>query len=112
MNLADMTRDERSLLLYIETCAVDQGGRVDPRKINDVDRKILKRWEKECLIAYGRIVAKDCSPSATHWVRLSGEAWLLAYEERRARAKRMWEDRNFTTTYEKRGEPTPDASHP
>lgn len=91
--LEDMTPEERSLLLYVECCAVDEGGLVDSRKINSDERDILKRWHDEGLISFSRItwdsiqslVNKHC----TDLVYLSEEAWNLAHQERRARQVRM-----------------------
>lgn len=30
----DMTKEEKSLLLYLETCATEKGGKVDARHMN------------------------------------------------------------------------------
>jgi len=35
--LDTMTSDERNLLLYFETCAVDYGGKIDNRRMNRED---------------------------------------------------------------------------
>lgn len=94
-----MTRDELSLLLYLESCAVDHSGRTDPRRMNDEDRDILARWTKDGYVESGRVCAAD---GGGGWVRLSGTAYLNAYAERRARADRLWESRNYETTAEKR----------
>ena len=41
--LTDMTKDERSLLLFFETAATDYGGLVDPRHMNAEDWKIARK---------------------------------------------------------------------
>lgn len=92
--LENFTSDERSLLLYIECCAVDYGGLVDCRKINDDDRAILKKWDREGFISFSRITFKSLKTLNTKeynhdLVRLSEDAWKLAHEERRARNVRM-----------------------
>lgn len=93
MLLSEMNYDERNLLLYIETCAVDNGGLVHYRRINDADRKILKRWNEEGFISFKRIKNLNLEllrdKNYTDLVRLSEEAWKLAHEERRARSVRM-----------------------
>lgn len=93
MELEKMTKDERSLLLYIETCAVDQGGLVRNQKINDDDREILKKWDKQGFISFSRITWASLKllvdKHESDLVRLSEEAWKLAHEERRARSVRM-----------------------
>lgn len=93
MKLSEMTKDERSLLLYIETCAVDNGGLVHCQKINTEDREILKRWDKDGFVSFSRITFKSLellvNKHCTDLVRLSEDAWILAHEERRTRAARM-----------------------
>lgn len=88
-----MSKDERSLLLYIETVAVDNGGLIDNRKINDVDRKILKKWNDEEFIYWSRITWESLQKLVNHYtstlVRLSKDAWKLAHEERIERSMRM-----------------------
>lgn len=96
-----MTKDERSLLLYLETCAVDLAGRVHSEKMNDEDRAILTRWTKDGFVTHGRIIAADINRNGSLWVQLSEAAWEAAHKERRARAARMWEKRKYTTTAEK-----------
>ena len=92
--LLEMTKDERNLLLYIESVSVDYGGLVHSQRINDEDREILKRWDEENFISYSRITW-DCiqefiyDKHNTSLVRLSEDAWKLAHEERRARNLRM-----------------------
>ena len=88
MNLADMTRDERSLLLYFETRMVDYSGRVDTRRMNDDDMEIVDKWKAADFIDYGRIRVADHNMDGSNWVEFSEEAWQLAHQERRARAER------------------------
>jgi hypothetical protein len=95
MNLNDMSKDERSLLLYIESVAVDNAGLIDNRKINDEDRQILGEWDKKGFIFWSRITWESLQKLTNHYtstiVRLSNDAWTLAHEERRARNIRMSE---------------------
>ncbi len=103
-----MERNERSLLLYLETCAVDQHGRMDARRLNADDFAILDRWKSEGFIEYGRVCSADHRKNVavgagdgTLWARLSGPAWIIAHDERKARAERGWCDaRVFRTTTE------------
>lgn len=99
-----MTRDELSLLLYLETRAVDYGGRVDMWKMKADDMAILKRWNDSGFLQSGRIVISDINQDGTLWCLLSDDAFALAHQERRARAARMWAKRTFTTTAEKKGQ--------
>ena len=39
-----LSKDEKSLLLFLETRAVDYGGRVNVQHMNLEDMEIAKRW--------------------------------------------------------------------
>lgn len=86
--LDTMTSDERNLLLYLETRAVDYGGKVDIIHVNKEDLDIAEKWNKEGFIKFGRIRAHSIRVFA-HWCELSEEAWKLAHAERRAKCKRI-----------------------
>lgn len=92
-NLDTMTPDERSLLLYLETRAVDYGGLVDIKHMNKEDFDIAKKWDKEEFIKFGRIkfryIKFHSIGVSTHWCELSEEAWKLAHSERKARCIRI-----------------------
>jgi len=100
--LQHMTRQEISLLLYFESCAVDHNGKVHSERISDNEREIAKRWSDEGFIQFGRIALQYARGCETSWVFLSDEAWSLAHEERKTRAKFGWENKNYLTTQEKR----------
>lgn len=95
--LESMTKDERSLLLYLETRAVDYGGKVDTRHMNAEDMAIAKNWNTEGFVKFGRIKFHDINilSKMTHWCELSDEAWTLAHQERRARCTRIMKDLSF-----------------
>lgn len=99
MNLENMNRHERSLLLYFETCAVDFNGRVDLRRLNDADVQIAECWNENGFIGFGRVCHKDHNSQGRHWVELTEDAWSLAHQERRARHKRN--PRRYMKTAEK-----------
>lgn len=104
----DMTKDDRSLLLYLETCAVDHGGSVATVHMNDEDFAIARHWNSEGFVEFGRIRESDFisrdSPisNRTHWCRLSDVAWEMAHRFRRERAERSWDSKRYQTTAEKR----------
>jgi hypothetical protein len=103
----ELTDDERSLLLFLETQAVDYCGKVGMVHVNADDLEIMTRWRKDGFVQTGRIRSADHLPSdesrgAHCWVRLSDEAWRMAHEERRARADRVWARRTWKTTAEAR----------
>lgn len=99
-----MTRAEKSLLLYFETCAVDRFGRVDGDRINEEDIETAKRWDAEGFVGFGRICSADCTAAGRGnlWCRLSDEAFALAHAARRERAQRDWKDRRYKRTGELR----------
>lgn len=100
--LETMTKDERSLLLFFETRAVDHSGRVQTAHMNADDMEIATRWDAEGFVRFGRIAAEHRSEHGTHWCSLSDDAWSLVHAERKARAGRTWQTRHWQTTEEKR----------
>ena len=100
MKLSEMTKDERSLLLYLESRATDQGGTVDARRMNKEDFDIAKRWNEDGFIEFGRVASCDLAIDRTYWVVLTPPAWDLAHQERIARADRMWDKRAWKMTSE------------
>lgn len=104
------TKDKRSLLLYLETRAVDHGGRIQDANMNADDFALAERWAETGYIEFGRIASEDLTGGAItaslHWCHLSSEAMDDAHRLRRERADRMWANRTWRTTAEKR-----EASH-
>jgi hypothetical protein len=102
LSLADLTKEERSLLLFFEANAVDHGGALNTQHMNDADRAIAARWHEEKFIEFGRIAMASLQATVaasghrrTHYVVLGPEALALAQEERRARIERMAKDRTW-----------------
>ena len=93
MKIEDMNKDERSLLLYFECQAVDYGGKIDVRRMNEIDMELAKEWNSTGFVHFGRIAARDIQklPSNifSHWCVLSEEAWIEAHRERRVRNVRV-----------------------
>jgi len=102
MTLELMTEDERSLLLFLESRAVDQAGRVKTIHMNADDMEIAEQWNRDGFVKFGRIASEDLNEFGTHWCHLSDEAWGFAAAERKARAGRTWAKRDWKTTEEKR----------
>lgn len=101
--MSKMTKIELSLLLYLETRLVDYGGKVDTRRMNSEDSKIIERWVADGFVSWGRVIFQDCTPGGgSMWCQFSDKAWEAAHAERRARATRTWESRPWMTTEEKR----------
>lgn len=87
-----MTRDERSFLLYAETCAVDHGGLLEGEKMNREDHEAAVRMVNTGLIRYGRMPSRllnsPYGKNRTHYVELTESGWVLAQLLRRERADR------------------------
>ena len=84
-NLDNMSKDERSLLLYFESCLVNQRGRLESCRMNAENFEIAERWNAAGFIHFGR---KPGTLVRLFWVRFSEEAWGLAHVERRRKAER------------------------
>lgn len=90
----DLSREEQSLLLYLETCVVDNSCFIDTRYINEEDLEILKKFQDNDLIKFGRYSKKDVVTemySLGYWVYLSNEAFALAHQLRKERALRAYD---------------------
>lgn len=92
-----LTRDEISLLLYLETCA--HGGMLDARKMNLADRETLARWAAEKYVETGRRCFDDGGGT---WVHLPPGTMADAHLARAARAEVAWQTRGWRTTAEAR----------
>jgi hypothetical protein len=100
MKLESMTKNERSLLLFFETCAVDQGGKVAFAHMNQQDYDKAKEWNELGFIRFGRIAFHDVINGKAYWCELSDKAWELAHQERKARYDRMSAKREWKRTEE------------
>lgn len=98
MKLEELTKDEKSLLLYLETRAVDHGGLINMAQMNCTDVAVAERWAKDKFIKFGRIAADNIKSGTrteqiTHWCELTDTAFALAHQERIQRARRMLKKR-------------------
>ena len=96
MTIAEhLTKDERSALVYAESCAVDRGGLLEAKRMNGADHVALCKFQQAGLLTWGRIPScclpapSHFSSSPTHWVRLTEEGWVLAGELRRLRSHQL-----------------------
>lgn len=87
-----MTRDERSCLVYLETCAVDAGGLVEGVRMNGEDHAAIARFSAAGLLRFERIpsslLGTGAKDSWTHIVELLPDGWALAHRLRQGRVKR------------------------
>lgn len=100
MKLKDLDKDEKSLLLFLETAVTDRAGIYKPEYVNDADREKMHEWAESGFITKGRVASAHLRDGMTVWVQLSGEAMRIAHEARTERARRMWKNRKWKTTDE------------
>ena len=91
-----MNESKKSTLLYLETCLVDQRGRVESRRMNEEDFENIEKFKEEKLIDFGRIPFKELEKlnklsgprTYTHWIKFTDRAWKLAHKFRREKAEK------------------------
>jgi hypothetical protein len=96
IDINTLTRDEKSILLYAETCLVDRSGLLCGDRMNDADRAALAKFKAAGVLDYGRIPHKLVKREAvadTHWITFNDEAWAAAHALRRERAKQVCSQR-------------------
>lgn len=84
-------KQDRNMLLYAESCCVDQGGLLEGARMNAADAASLKLFEKHGLARSGRVPGRlllgNQTAGKTHWVELTDLGWDLAARFRRFRAR-------------------------
>jgi hypothetical protein len=89
--MPELTKDQKSLLLYLEVRIVDHRGLVDTSKMSSTDAEQAQTWYREGFIDFGRLPARlvfGGSITATHYVVFSDDAWKQAHKLRRERGER------------------------
>lgn len=104
IEIDQLTKAEKGLLLFLESASTENGGIYRPEGINVEDRAIMDRWKTAGVIDHGRVASQHLTESRSFWVRLSPLAMQAAHTLRAARAERMWDNREWISTAEKRGE--------
>ena len=101
-----LTKEEKSLLLYLEARSVDSRGSIHQKNLNADDFQTLHKWQEAEYVQFGRIASasQKLTEGAGYWCELSQEAWEDAHRERKARAARMKEKRQWVTVEELRNE--------
>lgn len=89
---ASLTKNQRSILVYAETCLVDKSGLLSGERMNRQDLDDLDMFQAESYLRYGRIKLDLIPPRSgadhfTHWVIFNPRAWALASELRQLRAE-------------------------
>jgi hypothetical protein len=88
MTHESMTRDQLSLLLYLESRAVDHGGIVDTSRMNERELQVARDWADDDFIRFGILSRAFARRDQNAAVELSKDAFAAAHAERRARAQR------------------------
>lgn len=89
----ELTKDQRSVLLYAECCAVDYGGLLDGRRMNADDHENLRQMQAIGWLTWGRIPSQllgkhnFSQTSPTHWVKLTTKGWEMAHACRMIRSE-------------------------
>jgi hypothetical protein len=89
MDISNLTKTERSLLLYAECCCVDHGGLLVGARMNTDDIVALRKFKQLGMLDFGRIPAAMLTGGLmgeTHWVTLCDSGWSLATRLRIGRA--------------------------
>jgi len=97
-----LSKTEKQLLMLLECAAVDHGGLYQSERTNAEDRKTMDLWRDQGFIEHGRVPSEYLTPIRRVWVRLSVDAENLAQVVRAERAARLWTNRGWITTHEKR----------
>jgi hypothetical protein len=91
----DMTKDERSVLVYAESVTVDYGGLMEADRMNAEDFAGLDKLAVLGFLTWGRIPAAllgqhDLTRTKpTHWCKLTESGWALAHQCRVRLADRV-----------------------
>jgi hypothetical protein len=88
---SELTRDQKSLILYVETRCVDHDGLLRGEQMNQEDRENLKVFQESGHLTYGRVPAMMLSKLSgqTHWATLTDAGFALAHALRKERASRI-----------------------
>lgn len=89
IDITTLTKIERSIILYAESCSVDYGGLLEGTRMNRDDMDALARFKAEGILDYGRVPAAllgTFARNVTHWCDLTDAGWDLAHKLRRAHA--------------------------
>lgn len=87
MNINEMTKDEKSMLVYIESCNVDGDCLLVGARMNEADIVAMKKFQQEgLLLKSGRIPWKMINGNRTHYAELSEAGWELAHQLRKQRS--------------------------
>lgn len=89
--VVNSTRQQRSIIAYAESCAVDSGGLLDALRLNDEDLSHLtllsQTHSASALWTFGPVPPDLLDGTLAYWVELNSLGWAVAGEVRRTRAR-------------------------
>lgn len=102
IDITTLSRDEKSVLLYAETCLIERGGLLEGMRMNEADIQALKKFKEAGSLDFGRIPSKTIGTlihphnggQYTHWVTFHEPAWQAAHALRRLRSQGNSSNRN------------------
>jgi hypothetical protein len=86
--MKELTRHQGNFLMFLETCCVDSGGKIDGIRMNAEELAWAKEWDAEGYIIFGRLLHEHVVGARCLGVRLSNDAWVDAHRLRYERAQR------------------------
>ncbi|WP_186187936.1 hypothetical protein [Burkholderia gladioli] len=106
ITIETLSRAQKSILLYAETCLVDYGGLLEGRRMNQDDMDALKALAYAGSISFGRVPGSLLSEirdrtgrHVTHWITFNDVAWNLTHAIRRERASKGSASRKAVDEY-------------
>jgi len=93
MNTRKLNRTETSLLLLFEDCQVNKSSFVDVRYVSEEELAIVQKWNDEGFVKFG--LYKNFPNPVRYYCYLSDEAWVIAGEARKNRARKIWRYNNW-----------------
>ena len=103
--LSKLSKERKSLLLYLEFRAVDHHGAVNTIHMNSADMTIANEWNEMGFVQFGRIARSGVMPvDCSHWCCLSKAAFRVAAALRMERAERGFKARAWSTIAERRAD--------
>lgn len=78
---------EKSTLMYLEVCLVEDFGQVDGGRMKKQDFENIKSFQQRGLLVFGRVPSR-LKLKNTHWVEFTEEGWQLAHKCRKEQAER------------------------
>lgn len=76
--LCDMSLEERTLLFYLEICAVEEKGKIPSELITDEMVTLMMKWHSTRFIEFKTVYPDATSKGPDYYCKLSSEACHIA----------------------------------